>query len=142
MEKGMPLTAVMARTSRLYRIRLNQKLSDHNIDLSSEMCGTLLELGKKEGRHQKELATTLFKDKGGITKLLKSLSKRAFIFAKADEIDKRHKKIYLTEKGHQVLKKAMPLVEEVRAQTLNGLDNVEIIQTREVLEKVISNLIE
>ncbi len=138
----MPLTAVMARTSRLYRIRLNQKLSENNIDLSSEMCGTLLELGKKEGRHQKELANTLFKDKGGITKLLKSLAKREYIFAKVDKIDTRHKKIYLTEKGRLILKKAMPLVKEVRAQTLNGIEHTEIIQTRKVLEKVINNLTE
>ncbi len=140
MDQDRAITAIFSRTSRLYRMRLNATLTEENIDLSSEMCGMLIELGKEEGKTQQELGQILFKDKGGVTKILKSLAKRGLIYAKEGTSDKRYKNIFLTHEGKKVLSKVQPIVQELRAFTLKNIDKNDINLTREVLKKMIHNL--
>lgn len=70
-----------------------------NIDLSYSECIFLVNLYDNEGINQEELSAMLFIDKTITAKSIKSLEKKGFLTRKICEIDKRAKKLYLTDKG-------------------------------------------
>lgn len=140
MQNKVSLTSLIARTSRLYKTAVNIALKTHHINLSSEMCGVLLELWKSDGKSQQELATTFKKDKAGITRIVKSLAKRGLISSTQDPIDGRRKKITLTAKGKALQNQVEELIGNLRQEVLAGINKSEQEATEKVLYKIVTNL--
>ncbi|AYD47041.1 MarR family winged helix-turn-helix transcriptional regulator [Arachidicoccus soli] len=140
MQNKLELTGLLARTTMLYRMKINALLFENNIDLSSEMCGTLIELWKADGKSQQELADTLHKDKGGMTKIIKNLERRTLIICPVDKTDRRQKKIQLTSKGKELQKEVEPLINKLRLGALEGIASQDLDITDNVLKSIILNL--
>lgn len=134
------LTGLLARVTRLYRMTLNATLTEKGFDLSSEMCGILVELWENDNRSPQDLAQTVKKDKAGISRLLRSLHQRKLISVVQDETDLRRKKIRLTQKGLALQTNLKPVLLSVRQQTLADISVTEIEQSKAVLLQIISNL--
>lgn len=134
------LISLMARATRLYRAVLNDLLVKHNIDLSSEMLGVLVELWQNEGLSHQELSQRLKKDKGGMTKLINSLEYRHLIVRQPDAEDARRKRVFLTTKGRSLSQHVQPLVHKLRQFTLGDIPTEQQVQTQETLAKIITNL--
>jgi len=134
------LIGLMARTSRLYKMTLNAVLAENGIDLSSEMCGLLVELWREDARSQQELALTLKKDKGGITRLVKSLYRRELVYPETDSSDRRRKKICLTSKGKALRETIAPLLHKLRGAVLQELSDTEIKTMEKLLDRMVGNM--
>lgn len=134
------LIGLMARTSRLYKMTLNAVLAENGIDLSSEMCGLLVELWREDTRSQQELALTLKKDKGGITRLVKSLYRRDLVYPETDPSDRRRKKICLTSKGKALKETIAPLLHKLRGAVLQELSDTEIKTMEKLLDRMVGNM--
>ena len=134
------LTGLIARTSRLYKTELNAMLAEKGFNLSSEMCGLLVLLWQENYKSQQELANILKKDKGGITRLVKSLQTRDLIKTIKDKDDLRINKIVLTEKGKKLQVVLEPLLQNLRNKTLSQIPQEEQEKTMAILYQVISNL--
>lgn len=131
---------LIARSSRLYKMKFNGLMAENNIDLSSEMCGVLAILWEADGLHLQELAYTLKKDKGGMTKIIDSLAKRGVVRRIEDDKDRRKKKIMLTKEGKQLQEKAVPLIDSLRENNLNHISDEELDVAERILSQIVSNL--
>lgn len=134
------LTGLLARTSLLYKKKLNALMEARGINLSSEMCGTLVELWKCDSRSQQELADSLQKDKGGMTKIVKSLEKRELIKRTRDPEDGRQKKIELTTAGSALESRVEPLLNDLRQSGIKGIPAENLAVFRESLLCMMTNL--
>src|SRR5699024_11533895 len=119
---------------------LNAVLAENGIDLSSEMCGLLVELWREDARSQQELALTLKKDKGGITRLVKSLYRRELVYPETDSSDRRRKKICLTSKGKALRETIAPLLHKLRGAVLQELSDTEIKTMEKLLDRMVGNM--
>lgn len=136
----VPIMALLARVSRFYKTKLNAVLVEQGLDLSSEMYGMLLEIAAHEGCSSQDLAFVLYKDKGGVTKILKRLYQRGLIVVVANKEDRRVKNIFLNEEGKKVLRVAKPIVECLRNETLAGISEENLRLMHYSLATVLDNL--
>ncbi|WP_121355211.1 MarR family winged helix-turn-helix transcriptional regulator [Flavisolibacter nicotianae] len=119
---------------------LRNKLKESNIDLTFEMLQVLIELWKKDGVNQQELANLLHKDKASLTYLIDNLSKRKLVQRFEDPNDRRNKIITLLPEGSRLQAVILPWIDEM--YTVAGKDiPVQLIKDGILLfEKIQSNL--
>lgn len=77
---------------------------------------------------------------GGMTKLLKRLEDRGYIYRKQDEKDKRCMLVYITKKGEEVTKEALFEVSKECQRYFEVLDSKEQTIFEALLKKVLTNL--
>ena len=94
---------------------MNRKLEPYHIGRGQNMI--LFTLFKNGGIRQEDLACYLKIDKGSIAKSLKKLEDEGYIERRIDDEDKRAYKVYLTQKGIDI----MPVLEEAARQWEDGL---------------------
>ena len=93
-----------------------------SIDIGYSECIFLSNLYDNEGINQEELSSVLFIDKTITAKSIKSLEKKGFIMRKKCEIDKRAKKLYLTDKGKNCKEQIFSLLENWINFITDGMD--------------------
>lgn len=140
MQKQASLTGLMARATRLYKAKVNATMQENGIDLSSEMCGVLLELQEKDGQHLQQLADIFKKDKGGMAKIIKSLERRSLISRMRDKGDRRQKHITLTSKGFATCDEINPIIRSLKQSTLNHMAEDDLETMRRALLTMVGNL--
>jgi DNA-binding MarR family transcriptional regulator len=92
--------------SRLY----NQKAQKHGITTS--IAFVLLNISTSEGTPATKIAPLMGLESRSLTRALKSLEERGFIYKEKDPFDKRSVRIFLTEKG---MEKKGKTIETVKA---------------------------
>ncbi len=99
-----------------------------------------IHIAKNEGTTQKYLSEFLAIDKGTTAKAIKKLMHLEYVFAVQVDTDHRSSKLFLTEKGKEIL----PLVEEILNATSNKLktemNEIEETNTLISLQKMASNI--
>src|SRR5436190_1955125 len=103
---GLALDFGLAFNEMKSRIRqlIQEKINESDPDLSFELLEIIGLLWRKEGITQQEIADTVSKDKSSMTYLINSLVKKELVKRVEHESDRRHKRIYLTDKGKEVRK--------------------------------------
>lgn len=72
-----------------------------DLGLNYSEYALLLKLNHMEGCSQDELASVLYVDKAAITRVIKGLEAKGYLYREVDSIDRRLRRLYLTEFGHQ-----------------------------------------
>ena len=90
--------------SRLY----NQKAQSHGITTS--IAFILLNISSSEGTPATKIAPLMGLESRSLTRALKSLEEKGYIYKEKDVFDKRSVRIYLTEKGKEKKGKAIETV--------------------------------
>ncbi len=70
-----------------------------SLQLTYSEFALLLKLYDSEGCSQEDMAAMLYLDKAVVTRVIKSLEKKNFIYREQDTMDRRMKRIYMTEYG-------------------------------------------
>jgi DNA-binding MarR family transcriptional regulator len=100
----------LARVARGLKFRLRKAFLDAGHDVTPEQWAVLCRLWEQDGRSQKDLAESLFKDTANITRMLDVLEKRGLLFRAQDTNDRRIYKIHLTDGGRGLKKELVPIV--------------------------------
>jgi len=119
---------------------IREKIKKAGVEIPPEQMMILFQLWEKDGINQKTLVEGSFKDKGTITRGIHSLEKHNLVVRITDENDKRHKKLYLTNKGKDMEKVAKPLAYETHTEALKGISNKDLENCKKVLKKIYENL--
>lgn len=131
------LTAAIHRN---LQIILNNKLKD--ISIRSGQHDFFYVISLKEGITQKELSEWLYISKSTTAKAVKNLIDHGYIRKEKDAADKRYGRLYLTEKGRQISARISETFKEVVEITTKQLSQLEIEQTKELLKKILNNVLE
>jgi len=131
---------LVGRTSTAIGRRLLRNFRAHGLDISQEQWAVLVELWREDGQIQQELAVKTYKDKPSITRLIDKLEAQGLVERRADETDRRIKRIFLTEKGKALEKDAMEMAQKTLNEAISGIEAEKILICREVLYRVYKNL--
>jgi MarR family transcriptional regulator for hemolysin len=124
--------------ARMMRWQFDRRAS--GLKLTRSQWSVLAHLLRTDGIQQKELAEQMDITAITLTGLLDRMEREGWVERRADPIDRRAKRIYLTEKVAPVTKELRALGREVRKFALQGLSDAEQQQLMALLIKVRSNL--
>jgi DNA-binding MarR family transcriptional regulator len=131
------LTAAIHRNLQML---LNNKLKD--ISINSGQHDFFYVISLKEGITQKELSEWLYISKSTTAKAVKNLIAHGYIRKEKDAGDKRYDRLYLTEKGRAISGRIHETFTEIVEITTKHLSQPEIEQTKELLKKILNNVLE
>lgn len=121
------------------QVILNYKLKD--ISIKSGQHDFFYVISQREGITQKELCEHLCIGKSTTAKAIKNLIDHGYVRKEKDEKDKRFERLYLTEKGHQIVPKTKEIFQDVVEITSKYLSEQEIRQLISLEEKVLQAVI-
>ncbi len=102
---------------------------------SSHQFGVLLLLSKSN-LSQKEISDSTLADEPSTTRMLERMIKKKLISKKKSDKDKRKQIVFITNKGKELLKKAMPLANEGNKKIENILSSDELENLFTILNKI------
>lgn len=128
----------LGRTSKLVDHYLHILLVQHGLTLSKEQVVVLKRLHDHDdsGLNQNELAYLTNRDKSSLARLLSNMEKNRFITRKQSKEDKRINRVFLTDEGRAVFKKAKIAIKELIRAMEKGITDEEKKQLIKVLKKV------
>lgn len=126
--------------SRMIRIKFNEVLNDEG--LFSGQQHIIMLLFHEDGQTVGQIAKRLGVAPATASVSIKRMEKSGFIKRKADEKDARTVKIFLTEKGRAIMENIHNKMNEQEKRITDGLDEEEVNQLSDILDKVIKNIIE
>lgn len=134
------LSYLLDKTARAQLCRLQSIFTKANHDITVEQWMILLLLWKENGQFQQQLADGMCKDKTTLTRQIDGLEKRNIIVRVPDKIDRRQKRIYLTNKGKDLEQELIPLGIENGLCAIKDIPPEHIQICKDVLRKVHENL--
>jgi MarR family transcriptional regulator for hemolysin len=130
---------LMHDVSRLRRVVFDDFMKPLNVTRSQ--WWVLAYLSRNDGMIQSDLAGVLELGKAALGGLVDRLEAAEFINRRLDATDRRVKRIHLTTKGAQTVKKMRQLSHDMSERILNGLGLEERHQLSEMLSQVKQNLV-
>jgi MarR family transcriptional regulator, transcriptional regulator for hemolysin len=123
--------------------RMLRTFADHKaaqFGITRAQWVVLARLDRSEGRKQSELAEVLDLQPISLTRLLDKLCESGLIERRADPIDRRAKRLFLTPAARPLLEKLAHLGEELMGTALSGVDRESVQHMIEKLGLVRENL--
>lgn len=108
------------------------------IGLHSGQIFVLMELWKRDGQRQIDLATKLGLAAPTVNKMLGSLIESDFVTRGKYEDDARSTRVFLTPKGMNVRKEVEGQWERLEAETVESLTDTESLMLKQLLEKMLA----
>lgn len=93
-----------------------------DLGLNYSEYALLLKLNQMEGCSQDELASVLFVDKAAVTRVIKGLETKGYLYREIDGTDRRLRRLYLTEFGHQQALIVEDIVNQLMGQLAAGFN--------------------
>ncbi len=130
------------RLGRLLVIAIRKELDFDAWGVKAPHVGLLVDLWRKDGLRQQDLAISVIKDKATITRLLDHLESAKLIVRLPDEQDRRTKRIFLTDQGRLMQARFWPKAEEVVRKATAGIDPAAFEGCKAVLRTIYRQLVE
>ena len=127
-------------TERLLVKRLQRNFRVAGYSITVEQWHVLINLWEQDGQTQQQLSEKTEKDKGNITRLIRSLEQRNILIRIPNPTDDRSKLVYLTSKGKAYQKALIPIAQKTLDQAQADIPNSAIDRCNSVLQKVVQNL--
>ncbi|MDD2553906.1 MAG: MarR family transcriptional regulator [Desulfotomaculaceae bacterium] len=116
---------------------ISKELRPYNI--GSGQYSLLMVLSHKNGSMQEMLASELQMDKANVTRAITKLEGQGYVRRESDAADKRVYRIYLTDKGREVIPLVQKVLSECNELISSGLDEDERAIVICLLEKMVTN---
>jgi len=125
--------------SRLRRVMFDRIV--RNLGTSRSQWWVLAFLSRDDGSPQTNLADELDVGKVALGGLVDRLEEAGMVERRADPIDRRVKRVFLTKEGRRLVSQNKELDKRVNETTLNGVSETDFETTMRTLEKMKSNLL-
>jgi len=135
-----PIGPLLIRTARAVGNLLQRILVREGFDITTEQWTILVNLFMhQDGQFQQQLAERTYKDKAAITRLVHGLEKRKLVSRQAATIDRRQKKIFLTEKGKALMQQLFKIAEKAQDRVQQNIAPERLSEFKEVLQQIFNN---
>ena len=134
MEKRRTLMMAMARTRRAWTNHVKEVALDIGIPDSYRMVISYLH--RNPGANQRNIAEFADVTTSAVNQTVKSMLEEGYLRKETDECDKRHSRLYLTEKGEEIgkkLRERLSASDEVITDLVTPEKEAELI---ELLDKI------
>lgn len=127
-------------TFRLVHKRVTAIFYERGFDVTVEQFSVLALLWYEEGVNQQDIADGLKRNKSTIARIVENMINRNLIVKVPDQIDKRNKLIYLTQKGKALQKEMVASSGLVYYQALNNISPDDAENFLVILKQIMKNL--
>lgn len=124
------------RIARRLRYRLSQFFMQNDIDLTPEQWRLLLQLAENNGQTQSELADPVLNDRPNITRIIDGMEKRKLLVRSRNPDDRRSTRVYLSQRGKELINTWLPDVLDEKSKFFDGLDETDIAELIRILSVV------
>lgn len=116
-------------------------LSKHlpSLHLSNMEFSLLFMLYHTNGTSQDELSKLTYLDKATVSRGIKSLEEKDYVFRVKDKVDKRVKSVYLTEKAYEKRNQIDQIVGDWYSRMLEGIPKLQVAQFFDTLGAINRN---
>ena len=118
------LTRIVTLLARKSQMCIGNALNKY--DLTAAEQPFFMALRHNEGITQDELTAIVCVDKSAATRAIKSLEEKGYIIRVKDEKDKRHNRVYQTEKAKQIGEEVAKELLELNDMITKGINSEEI----------------
>ena len=125
--------------ARLLRTRFDRQTK--TLGLTRSQAWVVTHLYRQDGQTQSELAELLEIEKPTLGRLLDRLEEKHWIRRESDEIDRRAKRVYLTNAAGPEMKALRQIAASVRREALAGIDKEEQERFVDALINIKQNLV-
>lgn len=129
----------MGRATRSLGALVNRHFARLGYDVTCEQWSVLVNLAKKNGQSQQELAAVLCKDKTSITRLIDNMENHSLVVRIPDKNDRRQKLIYLTKKAQNLQKELVVIIQDVLREAQKSINSNDLETCKKVLRQVYEN---
>ena len=129
---------IIYRTALALKAALQRTLKERRFNITPEQFGILHVLQEEEGLSQKEIGNILFKDKPNVSRMLDALERKRLIHRQAT--DRRRNAIFLTTEGKKLVEEIIPVIEQLKEESVKGLLSREIEALESMLDKIYANI--
>ena len=130
----------LARVGMLSKVLAIQTFNKLNIEITPEQFLILMVLNDNDGIYQRQLANMTFKDRSNINRIVSILERGKYIISQSSFNGRQIKQLFITDKGKDICNKILPIIFEVWNMTTKGLEENEIEQFINTLQKIEQNL--
>ena len=111
----------------IVRRRIQALVVEASMDLGLTYAefSMLLILFDREGCSQDDMTAYLHVDKAAITRVIKKLEERGYIYRQQDTTDRRLKRLYLTDEGRKIEKRIKDIVRRILDYLSEGYSQKE-----------------
>lgn len=125
-------------------IKAYRKLCTKNItavipDITVDQALILIIINDNNSHTQMEIARMVFKDYASITRILKLMEDKEYLYKKISETDKRRSTVVITEKGKKAVDLLQPVIKKNRETALQGLSETDLTQLFNSLSIITNN---
>ena len=131
---------LMSQVDRLCTKKFSQNAHKLGMDITQDQWIVLGPIWKQKGISQKEIAEYCGKDKTSVTKIIDTLEKKNLLVRYSDQIDQRIKRVFLSNKGKEMMKSSLPIMEQTSNEVRKGITDQEINLFKTVLNKIYKNI--
>jgi DNA-binding MarR family transcriptional regulator len=126
--------------ARMRRTIFDQAVKEMGITRAQWWALSNLSRNKSEGMNQSDLARFLDVGKPTIGGLIDRLTESGMVERRSDGDDRRVKRIYITDRGYELISHMSPIASRLNSIFLQGIDAEEIEIAEQVLERMKQNL--
>jgi DNA-binding MarR family transcriptional regulator len=128
---------------RVYQASRNEmfrEFREHGEEVTPEQWAVLIRLWERDGRSQTDISEATFRDRPTMSRILDGMETRGLLERRVDAQDGRARIIHLTRRGRELQKKLVPLVERIVTRMVEGVDEADLVTTRNTLRKLFQNI--
>ncbi|MDR2993798.1 MarR family winged helix-turn-helix transcriptional regulator [Bacillus cereus] len=104
--------------------------------VTPEQWGIISVLSSQRGTTQKELAEAIDKDQTTVVRMIQSMERKGIVKKALNDQDRRSHNLFLTEKGDELKKTILPVVQDAHNFVTSNLSEEEIEQLKTLLNKL------
>ncbi len=130
----------LERTTRLVKLNFHQAFKSIGLSLTPEQWVIMDLLKNENGLSQTALAEQSFKDAPSISRIIDTLVKKNYVVRKASPNDRRSFEIFLSQEGKDVVKKTLPIVNELREKSWQNLSKEDYENFIKIINQVFRNM--
>ncbi|WP_296859453.1 MarR family winged helix-turn-helix transcriptional regulator [uncultured Methanobrevibacter sp.] len=137
--KNLPIGKLITMISRGHTIYLNHNLDE--LDINASQLHLLFEISHQNNINQEKIASRCNFNKGAVARSIKKLEDKNLVVRKIDDKNRRQNIVSLTDKGEEILKKSIEILNIWEDEIYNNI-NIEKELLQEVLKDIAINTIE
>ena len=130
----------LGRTSKVLDYFIADYFETRGLKLTKVQLICLFRLQQCNGVAQNNLADITNRDKASLARLLTTMEKKNLVARIPSKTDKRINEIHITKNGEEILKRMLPVLNDIMGEVQKNISGQEIKTVIEVLKKINKNI--
>lgn len=132
----------LSNTMKLVDCYVQESFDNYQLDITKEQMIVLKRLHEQDGINQNLLASQTFRDKSSLARLLSKMEAKEYIQRRQGTVDKRNKRVYLTDRGKSVFSRTRPIIKQVMETMERNITQPDKEQVIKALRQIQGNITE